>query len=156
GPRPARAAPPGPACQRPRRTWPSGVRATSRPRSRPIPATSPRPGPWPSPTTCGLTCTGWDGWARRPADPYPPLAASGPAPAAAALEGDRMTTPAGATRIFVAITPEESDRLYDAPTRARLAELGEVTWSHDGSLPADLADAYDVLITSWSTRKFDP
>src|SRR5690625_7742942 len=67
-----------------------------------------------------------------------------------------MTTPAGVTRIFAAITPEEADRLYDAPTRDRLAELGEVTWSHDGSLPADLADAYDVLITSWSTRKFVP
>src|SRR5690625_1357725 len=67
-----------------------------------------------------------------------------------------MTTPAGVTRIFAAITPEETDRLYDAPTRDRLAELGEVTWSHDGSLPADLADAYDVLITSWSTRKFEP
>ncbi|WP_193105879.1 hydroxyacid dehydrogenase [Brachybacterium sp. FME24] len=67
-----------------------------------------------------------------------------------------MTTPAGNTRIFVAITPEESDRLYDESTRARLAGLGEVTWSKDGSLPADLADAYDVLITSWSTGKFAP
>lgn len=67
-----------------------------------------------------------------------------------------MTTPADATRLFVAITPEEADRLYDRPTRERLNSLGEVTWSQDGSLPADLADAYDVLITSWSTRKFDP
>lgn len=67
-----------------------------------------------------------------------------------------MTAPTGTTRIFVAITPEESDRLYDRPTRDRLSGLGEVTWSEDGALPADLADAYDVLITSWSTRKFDP
>lgn len=58
------------------------------------------------------------------------------------------------TRIYLALTPEEVDRLYDEPTRQRLAALGEVTCSQDGALPADLADAYDVLITSWSTQKF--
>lgn len=63
------------------------------------------------------------------------------------------TSPA---RIHLALTPEEVDRLYDEPTRQRLAALGEVTFSQDGALPADLADAYDVLVTSWSTQKFAP
>lgn len=65
-------------------------------------------------------------------------------------------TPAAPARIYVAITPEEVGRLYDEPTQRRLAALAEVTYSQDGALPADLADSYDVLITSWSTQKFAP
>lgn len=64
--------------------------------------------------------------------------------------------PSLSPRIFVALTSGEVDRLYDEPTRQRLASLGEVTWGEDGALPTALADTYDVLITSWSTQKFAP
>lgn len=72
-----------------------------------------------------------------------------------------MTTPdaptrTDVTRIYVAIAPEEVTRLYDEQTQQRLQSLGEVTYSDDGALPADVAEAYDVLITSWSTRNFAP
>lgn len=69
-----------------------------------------------------------------------------------------MSTPSTPppTRIYLALTPEEMDRLYDEATRQRLAALGEMTCSQDGALPPDLADSYDVLVTSWSTQKFAP
>jgi phosphoglycerate dehydrogenase-like enzyme len=69
------------------------------------------------------------------------------------------------TRIFAAIAPDEFARLYDDATRARLASLGEVVHGEvardDGAagtvpVPADVADAYDVLLTSWSTAPFAP
>lgn len=63
-------------------------------------------------------------------------------------------------RIYIAIADADYGRLYDDATRERLAGLGELVRGaeKDGrvSVPDDLADEYDVLITSWSTARFDP
>lgn len=65
-----------------------------------------------------------------------------------------------AARIYVAIAADEFARLYDEAARARLESCGEVVHGgeDDGTVtvPTDVADAYDVLLTSWSTRPFDP
>lgn len=62
-------------------------------------------------------------------------------------------------RIYVAIRPQEFELLFDDATTTRLGELGRVEFA-DGvgkvPLPDDVADAFDVLITSWSTNAFDP
>ena len=61
--------------------------------------------------------------------------------------------------IYVAVRPDEYDKLFDDATTAALAQLGTVTFAEgEGKmvLPTDVADAADVLITSWSTQPFDP
>lgn len=61
------------------------------------------------------------------------------------------------TRIYVAIRPEEFDRLFAPEAAAELGRLAEVDYA-DGTgkmpVPADVAERYDVLLTSWSTEKF--
>ncbi|HIZ35888.1 MAG TPA: hydroxyacid dehydrogenase [Candidatus Ruania gallistercoris] len=62
-------------------------------------------------------------------------------------------------RAFVAIRPEEFDRLFDAATAAeleRLTSLDRAVGAGKVELPEDVADRYDVLITSWSTQRFPP
>ncbi|WP_298323991.1 hydroxyacid dehydrogenase [Haloactinopolyspora sp.] len=62
--------------------------------------------------------------------------------------------------IYVAIRPDEYQLLYDEPTQQALAELGTLTFATGGEatveVPANVAHDFDVLITSWSTRPFDP
>lgn len=62
-------------------------------------------------------------------------------------------------RTFVAIRPEEFDRLFDATTAAELERLTTVDHASGSGrveLPEDVAARYDVLITSWSTAPFPP
>ncbi|HLS15336.1 MAG TPA: hydroxyacid dehydrogenase [Beutenbergiaceae bacterium] len=63
-------------------------------------------------------------------------------------------------RIYVAIRPQEFSLLYDDAAAARLKELGTVDFAGDDgpkvALPDAVADSYDVLITSWSTQRFEP
>ncbi|MBZ2199548.1 hydroxyacid dehydrogenase [Occultella gossypii] len=63
-------------------------------------------------------------------------------------------------RIFVAIEPAEFARLYDDSTRRALADLGEIVHP-DGAeprvpVPPGVGSEFDVLITSWTTQRFDP
>lgn len=65
----------------------------------------------------------------------------------------------GTHRIFVAMTPSDFDRLFVPDTAAALHRLGTVDLAADGPrahIPRDLADRYDVLVTSWSTEPFPP
>lgn len=62
-------------------------------------------------------------------------------------------------RIYVAVRPSEFARLFDDDAAAALQRLGAVTFAQTESkveLPAGLAQETDVLITSWSTKPFDP
>lgn len=63
------------------------------------------------------------------------------------------------TRTFVAIRPEEFDRLFDSAAAAELAQLTSVDYGKGETkvaLPDEVAERYDVLITSWSTERFAP
>lgn len=64
------------------------------------------------------------------------------------------------TRILVAMTDGDFDKLYDNASQQRLATLGEVHRAEvaDGRavVPSDVASTHDVLITSWSTQPFEP
>lgn len=63
-------------------------------------------------------------------------------------------------RIFIAIGDADFARLYDADAQHRLAQLGEIIRPSAPvgtvSVPSDVGDDFDVLITSWSTEPFDP
>lgn len=62
-------------------------------------------------------------------------------------------------RIFVAMTQSDFDRLFGPEAATRLSSLGEVDFAagaSEASVPDDLADQYDVLVTSWSTEPFPP
>ncbi|WP_433471459.1 hydroxyacid dehydrogenase [Saccharomonospora azurea] len=60
-------------------------------------------------------------------------------------------------RIYVAIRPDEFALLFPTETASALKALGTVEFA-DGQgkvpVPDDVADAYDVLVTSWSTEPF--
>lgn len=68
----------------------------------------------------------------------------------------------------MAVSPSEQAVLYDSATLDRLSRLGEVVRPDGGDsstgaaqperipLPPDLAENFDVLITSWSTAPFPP
>lgn len=63
------------------------------------------------------------------------------------------------TRMYVAVRPDEFDVLFARETASALCSLGEIDFA-DGEgkvpVPEDIASAYDVLITSWSTEPFPP
>ncbi|RCS60091.1 hydroxyacid dehydrogenase [Microbacterium sp. JB110] len=63
-------------------------------------------------------------------------------------------------RIYVALSDNDFDRLYDEDARKRLAAIGDVVRGeeHEGRVPvpSDIGDEYDALVTSWSTKPFDP
>lgn len=61
-------------------------------------------------------------------------------------------------RIFVAINPDEFAMLFSEASIERLLCLGHVDRSSEPvavPLPPDVADSYDVLVTSWCTQPFD-
>ncbi|WP_147915935.1 hydroxyacid dehydrogenase [Ruania zhangjianzhongii] len=62
-------------------------------------------------------------------------------------------------RTYVAMRPEEFDRLFSPEAAAELGQLTQVDYaSGEGKVPVpeDIAERYDVLITSWSTQRFPP
>ena len=66
---------------------------------------------------------------------------------------------ASTAHIFVAINPDEFAMMFSESTVARLHSLGNIELATETGvvpLPADLADHYDVLVTSWCTETFDP
>ncbi|UFU06887.1 hydroxyacid dehydrogenase [Ruania halotolerans] len=68
-----------------------------------------------------------------------------------------MTQP---IRMFAAIRPDEFARLYDGATQEALGDLGDLVIGAAENdrvpVPPNVADSFDVLITSWSTQPFDP
>src|SRR5699024_5269932 len=62
-------------------------------------------------------------------------------------------------RIYVAIDPDEYRLFFDEVMTRRVKRLGTVEFgapSQAVSVPSNLADSFDVLLTSWSTAPFDP
>ncbi|PSL00438.1 phosphoglycerate dehydrogenase-like enzyme [Haloactinopolyspora alba] len=62
-------------------------------------------------------------------------------------------------RIYVAVRPDEFDRLFEPAVAADLRSLGTVEFAPDSGrapVPDDVAERYDVLVTSWSTERFPP
>lgn len=64
------------------------------------------------------------------------------------------------TRILVAMSDRDFQKLYDETAQRKLAEIGEVVHADvtDGTatVPEHVGSDFDVLITSWSTQTFDP
>lgn len=62
-------------------------------------------------------------------------------------------------KVYVAIRPDEFDRLYTPEAQDRLRSLARIELAAgEGrmALPDDVASGYDVVLTSWSTAPFRP
>lgn len=62
-------------------------------------------------------------------------------------------------KVYVAIRPDEFDRLYTPQAQERLRSLARIELAAgEGrvALPDDVASGYDAILTSWSTAPFQP